>query len=222
MRILAITDIHGRLEKVKALAGVLGKLEPELVLVAGDITNFSGAKTARNVLEPLLALNVPLIAVHGNCDGRDVPGLLKELGISAHNRRVEINGLGIVGIGGSNLTPFNTIWELGEEGIRGILNRNYRPNDVILSHVPPKDTKADRVHSGLHVGSPALREFIEENQPPLVVTGHIHEARSTDGVGETVIVNPGPLFRGYYAVIEFDERKKRRKKRVENVELAKL
>ncbi len=218
MRILAITDIHGRLERVEALAAVLGKLEPELVLVAGDITHFSVAETARKILEPLLKPGVPILAVHGNCDGRDVPGLLEELGIGAHDRRIEINGLGIVGIGGSNITPFDTIWELTEEEIRGILGRNYRPGDVILSHVPPRDTKADRIHSGLHVGSKALREFIERNQPPLVVTGHIHEARSVDRVGKTVIVNPGPLFRGYYAVIELDEATKK----VENVELREL
>ncbi|ASJ07028.1 metallophosphoesterase [Thermococcus pacificus] len=218
MRILAITDIHGRLEKVETLTAALGGLEPELVLVAGDITNFSSANTARKVLKPLLALDIPVVAVHGNCDGRDVPELLGELGIGAHGRRVEINGLGIVGIGGSNLTPFNTIWELSEDEIKEILERNYRVGDVILSHVPPKDTKADKVHSGLHVGSTALREFIEKNQPPLVICGHIHEARSVDRIGETFIVNPGPLFKGYYAVIEFDEGEKR----VKNVELRKL
>lgn len=196
MRIVAVTDIHGKLEKVKRLAGVLEEERPDLILIAGDITNFSGAEVARTVLEPLMALDVPILAVHGNCDGRDVPELLEELGISLHNKRKEVNGTGFVGVGGSNITPFNTIWELTEDEIMEILRKNYRPGDIILSHAPPKDTKADRVHSGLHVGSTALREFIEKNQPPLVVTGHIHEARSVDELGETIIVNPGPLFRG--------------------------
>lgn len=218
MRLVAITDVHGKLGKVERLVEVLGELDPELILVAGDITHFSGAETAERVLKPLLAFGKPVLAVHGNCDGRDVPALLEELGISAHNRRSEMGGVGIVGIGGSNITPFNTVWELTETEIRDILIRNYRVGDIILSHVPPKDTKADRVRFGLHVGSPALREFIEEKQPPLVVCGHIHEARGVDEVGETVVVNPGPLFRGYYAVIDFDVDKKR----VENVELARL
>lgn len=218
MRIVAVTDIHGKLEKVKRLAGVLEEERPDLILIAGDITNFSGAEVARTVLEPLMALDVPILAVHGNCDGRDVPELLEELGISLHNKRKEVNGTGFVGVGGSNITPFNTIWELTEDEIMEILRKNYRPGDIILSHAPPKDTKADRVHSGLHVGSTALREFIEKNQPPLVVTGHIHEARSVDELGETIIVNPGPLFRGYYAVIDFDEKEKV----VENIELREL
>ncbi|WP_297463246.1 metallophosphoesterase [Thermococcus sp.] len=218
MEVVAITDVHGRVEKVRKLTGILAGRRPDLILIAGDITHFSGWEVARKVLEPVLSLGVPVLAVHGNCDGRDVPKLLEELGIGLHDKRVEINGVGFIGLGGSNITPFNTIWELTEDEIMKILERNYRPGDVILSHVPPRDTKADRIHSGLHVGSKALREFIERNQPPLVVTGHIHEARSVDRVGKTVIVNPGPLFRGYYAVIELDEATKK----VENVELGEL
>ncbi|WP_297069912.1 metallophosphoesterase [Thermococcus sp.] len=218
MRLLVITDIHGKMEKVRKLTEALVGMDPDLILVAGDLTHFSGAERARKILEPLLSLGRPVLAVHGNCDGRDVPELLNGLGIGIHNRRAEIGGVGIVGIGGSNVTPFSTIWELTEDEIRGILERNYVDGDVILSHVPPKDTKADRVHMGHHVGSQALREFIEERGPPLVVCGHIHEARCVDRIGDTVVVNPGPLFRGHYAVIEFDEGDKR----VKNAELARL
>lgn len=202
MRIIGITDIHGRSELIHKLVERLENETFSIIMIAGDITNFQGREKAAKVLESLLSREVPLVAVFGNCDGRDVPDFLDDLGINAHNRRVEVKGLGVVGIGGSNITPFNTIWELSEEEIAGILTRNYRPGDLILSHVPPYDTKADRVHSGAHVGSKALRRFIEENQPPLVLTGHIHEGRSVDRIGKTLVVNPGPLFRGYYAVIE--------------------
>ncbi|NJE61036.1 metallophosphoesterase [Thermococcus sp. 21S7] len=218
MEILAVTDIHGNARIVRKLAELIAKEKPDALLIAGDITHFSSAETARKVLEPLLNAGVPILAVHGNCDGRDVPELLTELGINAHNRRAEVRGTGIVGIGGSNITPFHTIWELTEDEIRGILDRNYREGDVILSHVPPHGTVADRVHLGHHVGSGALREFIEKRQPPLVVCGHIHEGRGIDRVGETMVVNPGPLFRKHYAVIDFDEKRGK----AENVELNKL
>ena len=202
MRFAAVTDIHGRVERVKKLAEVLKNEDLNGILIAGDITHFSGSEVAENVLSPLLELKMRIVAVHGNCDGRDVPEFLNNLGISAHNRRVEFEGVGIVGIGGSNITPFHTIWELTEEEIADILRSNYRDGDVILSHVPPKNTVADRVHFGFHVGSRALREFIEEKQPPLVICGHIHEGRGVDRVGKTVVLNPGPLFRGYYAVVD--------------------
>ncbi|NJE46547.1 YfcE family phosphodiesterase [Thermococcus sp. GR7] len=207
MRLLAVTDIHGNSKMSKKLAETLQNEDFDALLIAGDLTHFTGAETAEKVLEPLMNLGKPIIAVHGNCDGRDVPELLEELGISAHNKRVELDEIGIVGIGGSNITPFNTVWELSEEEIRGILEQNYHDGDVVLSHAPPYNTIVDRVHSGLHVGSRALREFIKEKQPPLVVCGHIHEGRGIDRIGETPIVNPGPLFRGYYAVIDFKPEK---------------
>ncbi|ASJ12323.1 metallophosphoesterase [Thermococcus thioreducens] len=209
MRLVAVTDIHGNSKRVRQLAEILRGEEFDALLVAGDLTHFSGADKAVEVLKPLLGLDIPVFAVHGNCDGRDVPELLSELGINAHSRRVEVGGAGIVGIGGSNITPFHTVWEMTEDDIRKILERNYLQGDVILSHVPPHRTVADRVHFGHHVGSRALRAFIEEKQPPLVVCGHIHEGRGVDRVGETVVVNPGPLFRGHYAVIEFDENEKK-------------
>ncbi|ASJ00905.1 metallophosphoesterase [Thermococcus gorgonarius] len=207
MRILGITDIHGRISVVEKLAKSFEKEPPDLIMIAGDLTNFQGREAALRVLDPILSLEVPTVAVFGNCDGRDVPELLDELGIGAHNRRIEVKGLGIVGIGGSNITPFNTVWELSEEEIDKILRQNYMTGDLILSHVPPYGTKADRISSGLHVGSKALRKFIEEEQPPLVLTGHIHEARSVDMLGETLIVNPGPLFRGYYSEIRIENGK---------------
>ncbi|WP_258084528.1 metallophosphoesterase [Thermococcus thermotolerans] len=205
MRFVAVTDIHENSKRSQQLAGVLRGEEFDALLVAGDLTHFSGADKAVEVLKPLLELDIPVFAVHGNCDGRDVPELLSGLGINAHNRRVEVGGVGIVGIGGSNITPFHTIWELTEDEILRILERNYREGDIILSHVPPHGTVADRVHFGHHVGSRALREFIEREAPPVVVCGHIHEGRGIDRIGETLVVNPGPLFRKYYAVIELEE-----------------
>jgi len=209
MPMIAVTDVHGDSRASWKLAEKIKDMEkkPDVVLIAGDVTNFGTSREAERVLEPLLDLRIPVIAVHGNCDGRDVPEYLERLGVSAHNRRVEVEGVGIVGIGGSNITPFNTIWELREEVIEDILKRNYRPGDIILSHTPPYGTKVDLTRSGLHVGSKALRRFIEENRPPLVVTGHIHEARGVDMISGTLVVNPGPLFRGYYALIDIAKQK---------------
>ena len=218
MRIVAITDIHGRSERAKKLAEILKEEKFDILLIAGDITNFQGREKAEEILTHFLSLQKPVLSVFGNCDGRDVPEFLREAGLLLHDRRMEIKGVGIVGVGGSNRTPFGTIWELREDEILAVLERNYRKGDIILSHAPPHRTKADRVRFGMHVGSKALREFIEKNKPPLVIAGHIHEARSVDNLGETFVINPGPLFRGYYALIDFNvERRK-----VEKVELARL
>ena len=67
---------------------------------------------------------------------------------------------------------------------------------IYTIHSPPRDTCCDMTHARAHVGSRALRAFIERRQPPLVLSGHIHESPRVSGawrdhIGSTVVVNPG-------------------------------
>ena len=91
-------------------------------------------------------------------------------------------------------------------------------NAVFLFHAPPHDTQLDRAaldgraidHVPLdpHVGSIAIRRFIERRQPRLTLHGHIHEsARLTgswrDRIGRTVLLSAahdGPEL----ALVRFD------------------
>jgi hypothetical protein len=75
----------------------------------------------------------------------------------------------------------------------------------LVSHVPPKNTSIDLTRSGVHVGSTAVRDFIEAFHPILVVCGHVHEARGTDEIGGTIIVNPGPAQNWFYSQIELTD-----------------
>lgn len=75
-------------------------------------------------------------------------------------------------------------------------------NLVVIMHNPPKDTACDLVAPGVHVGSTLLREFIETCRPLLVVCGHIHESAGIERLGRSVVVNPGALAEGKYAVAE--------------------
>jgi hypothetical protein len=72
---------------------------------------------------------------------------------------------------------------------------------IFVPHAPPAHTKVDALANGDHVGSAAVRKFIEQHQPTLVVCGHIHEARGIDTLGNSILVNCGPAGKGYYAVI---------------------
>ena len=75
----------------------------------------------------------------------------------------------------------------------------------VLAHVPPRGLSVDRVFFGRHVGSKALRAFVDERAPSLVVCGHIHEARGVARIGPTAIVNCGHALRGNYALVDVDE-----------------
>jgi len=75
---------------------------------------------------------------------------------------------------------------------------------VFLFHTPPYDTPLDRaaldgktyehVALDVHVGSIAVRRFIEERQPRLTLHGHVHESTRLTGewkirLGQTVCIN---------------------------------
>jgi hypothetical protein len=63
--------------------------------------------------------------------------------------------------------------------------------------------------SRVHVGSRAIRQFIERHQPPLVLSGHIHESPRIscsyrDAIGRTVVVNPGQFGHSRLCGVWFD------------------
>jgi uncharacterized protein len=67
---------------------------------------------------------------------------------------------------------------------------------MLVTHAPPSDTKLDVIHNKAHVGSKAIRRFIEEEQPVLALSGHIHESSEISGsyqdrIGSTICMNPG-------------------------------
>ena len=74
---------------------------------------------------------------------------------------------------------------------------------VALTHAPPKGSGADRLKGG-EAGSQALREALERFAPPLWLCGHIHESPCAAFVGATLVVNPGPLRDGRFAVASIE------------------
>ena len=77
---------------------------------------------------------------------------------------------------------------------------------VYVMHAPPFRTNLDVLYDGRSVGSRAIRQFIETNQPYLTLHGHIHESPSRSGsywdkIGNTVCINPGQGTRELHAVM---------------------
>jgi uncharacterized protein len=77
---------------------------------------------------------------------------------------------------------------------------------VYVMHAPPWNTKLDMLYDGRHVGSRAIRAFIEKREPYLTLHGHIHEAPEASGsyvdkIGNTLCINPGQSTGRLYAVI---------------------
>ena len=175
------------------------------MVVGGDITNFGGRDDANQVLDRLVACNSRIYGIPGNCDRADVDDALVNRSMSLHATMKRMNDVIFFGIGGCNKTPFHTPQEYSEKELNEFTEKVSKSNDarhyVVVSHAPPYKTKLDRVFFGFHVGSKAIRNFVEAFQPDLVLCGHIHEARGFDYIGRTLIINPGP-FPKHYAIIE--------------------
>ncbi len=72
-------------------------------------------------------------------------------------------------------------------------------NTVYVTHAPPFGTNLDVITTGAHVGSRSIRGFIEKEQPPLTLHGHIHESPRMSGswkekIGKTVCINAGSSY----------------------------
>ena len=83
-----------------------------------------------------------------------------------------------------------------EEDLRCLSNPADPKKTIYAMHSPPYGTRLDLTREGYHVGSRAIKTFIETNQPLLTLHGHIHESPEVSGsfvdkIGETFSANPG-------------------------------
>ncbi|MCD7781253.1 MAG: metallophosphoesterase [Methanosphaera sp.] len=195
MRILVISDIHGSPE------GVYKYLEDnsvDKIIVTGDITDFGPEDLFIEILDNLSKI-ADVYAIMGNCDPENANSLLdKSSATNIHDNVVKMDNITLVGFGGSNETPFDTIHEYSEEILYNELikynedlsSENYT---ILATHAPPLDTNADKIESGAHTGSKAIRDVISLTQPTLNICGHIHESIGKDKIDNTVVVNPGDV-----------------------------
>lgn len=205
LKILAISDPHGDYSKIKKMMERAGDFD--LAVIAGDLTHFGPDEKVDELIE---MFDRPVLAIPGNCDQRSI---LKTLdaskAVNLHGKNEQIGNIRFIGLGGSNPTPFNTPFELSEEEIENALeemvcsaeNADNCGTIVLLTHAPPHGAR-DELPFG-HVGSKAVRKFLD--RVDLIVCGHIHEAKGTETVGKTVVVNPGEACKGSCALITIEE-----------------
>ncbi|RZN61911.1 metallophosphoesterase [Methanonatronarchaeum sp. AMET6-2] len=202
MKVLVVSDIHGKVNMINRVLDEAG--EVDLVAVLGDITDFGPKERAEEILGLLVDRYVKVVGVPGNCDPEEIDEVLENKAISVDRKSKEIDGLRFVGFGGSNPTPFNTPREFDESEIYSVLSSLLSRDkpEVLISHSPPKKTVD--LASGVHAGSESVRRAVEEYQPKVVLSGHIHEAKGTAWVDDSLVVNPGAVRDGNAVLLDID------------------
>ena len=199
--------MHGHAEAVADVVAALDDLD--LLIVGGDITTAGTPDDAEQAIRSWVPLAPRLLALAGNMDSPEIDDRLAELGVALDGRGVSFGDVGVFGVSAAPISPLATPYELADDELERRIARGYAALDgcrmtVFCPHAPPAGTACDRLASGEHVGSVVVRAFVEREQPDLVLCGHIHEARGTDTVGSSRIVNPGPVRAGHYAFVEID------------------
>ncbi len=130
--------------------------------------------------------------------------------------------------GWSNRTPWRTPREEDEDLLKARYNAmitrlENKRNAVFNLHVPPYASSLDEApelddnlrpmyagQSLIPVGSRAVRDVIEDNQPLLSLHGHIHEGRGIARLGRTLCINPGSMYEQgtlLGAIVKLDQNK---------------
>jgi Icc-related predicted phosphoesterase len=161
MRIYATADLHGRPDRIQAVQEAVRHLRPDVLILAGDLTHSGRGREALDLLElpDLLVLAIP-----GNMDPFDVDeAIARSSARSPHREVVEHRGVRFGGLQDQRC-------------------------DVLVVHEPPRGV-LDRAWNGAHIGSQAVRDYVERHRPRVVVCGHVHESPGIEHLGVTTVVN---------------------------------
>lgn len=189
MKLLIFSDIHSDLRGLEKLVDT----EADYYFCAGDVVSF--ARGFERV-GPILARRADrMYVLPGNHESEEnIATFCRDFGLhNFHGQTLELAGHHIAGLGYSSPTPFNTPGEYSEEELARRLQpfANRKPL-VLICHAPPRGTGLDRIREGLHGGSQAIRDFIDQHQPEHVFCGHIHEAEGVvERIGATRAMNVG-------------------------------
>tara|TARA_B110000305_G_scaffold71543_1_gene80368 strand:- start:297 stop:1031 length:735 start_codon:yes stop_codon:yes gene_type:complete len=206
MKILVVSDIHYSLRQYDWLANVAGNYD--LVVVAGDLLQLHGVvdmDTQAAVIgqySKRICSKAPLILCSGNhdlieeLDGSRTPEWLQEFdvpGLTVDCESYETQEVRLLSL------PW---WETEEERLvaEARLAAWQDPDDERLTlwvhHSPAKGTKTSWNGKADH-GDQNLSNWVEQYQPDVVLSGHVHNAPYYPGgswidhIGKTVLVNGG-------------------------------
>ncbi|MBQ6595044.1 MAG: metallophosphoesterase family protein [Clostridia bacterium] len=187
MRILAVSDVESRFYYTYYRPGCLSGFD--LILACGDLS--------RVYLEFLVTMaNCPLVYVRGNHDEAfidDPP----EGCVCAEDRIVVVNGVRILGLGGSFRYKRGECMYTEGQMCRRIRRRRldlirHGGFDILLTHAPARGINDFDTLS--HRGFECFRDLMSRYEPAYLVHGHVHMNYGMNlprvaRFGETTVIN---------------------------------
>ena len=211
MRVAATADLHFTAQRFSILQDQLNKVrdEADVFLLAGDLTNFGKADEMEPLLNAIVRLRIPTIAVLGNHDYEsgqegELMRMMTTAGIKVlDGSAYERDGVGFAGtkgfLGGFGrgvLTAFGEpevktfVRASIEEALKleRAMSQLRTPKRVVLLHYAPIVTTVEGEALEIYpfMGTSRLAEVIDRHGADLVIHGHAHngklEGRTTAGI----------------------------------------
>jgi Icc-related predicted phosphoesterase len=202
MRIYAVADVHGKADKINRIRKNIDELKPEVLVVAGDITNF---KNSAAIIETFNRMPVPVLAVRGNTDAPRVEHWLDRYPntTSLHLKKYRLKDTCFVGVSGTIPLPLRSRIGVCERKTIAKLTELVDEDSVLVAHPPPWGT-LDEVFGRFHAGCRRLHRLVIDRRPKLLLCGHIHEKPGVASIGNTRVVNCCMARAGNGALVNFD------------------
>ncbi|NWF95495.1 MAG: metallophosphoesterase [Candidatus Thorarchaeota archaeon] len=215
MRILAVADVHCPRYLTEFAAALRGCRKPDIFLMAGDMVNRGMSAEFPRVLDTIeqqIGDDVPIVACFGNEEYIDTRTKLRASTgdrvtfLDEQSTVLEIGKttVGIVGTQGSldkptlwqkrNMPQPRIIFERRAERavsllreLRGVVDRR-----ILLMHYSPclETCEGEESKTFSWLGSRKFYSAVRNEQPDLVIHGHVHNATVHEArVGTTLVLN---------------------------------
>ncbi|MDK2907781.1 MAG: uncharacterized protein PWQ87_239 [Candidatus Woesearchaeota archaeon] len=194
MKLLAFGDVHGNEESLKNIEKKSKNCD--ILAGCGDFSIFEDG--LERTLIHLNNLKRPVVLIHGNHEYEEDMRLLsegKENLFFIHKGYAIIMDFVFFGFGGGGFSErFPDLDKMMKKMLNDVKRFKKENKKIIfLSHASPYDTLLDSIGDNSKLGNKSIRKFIEEAEPLLALSGHLHENfGKQDILKKTLLVNPGP------------------------------
>jgi Icc-related predicted phosphoesterase len=203
MRIAATADIHFTPQSYDRIRDPLARVrdEADLLVIAGDLTNYGRPEEMHSLLNALVRLRIPIVAVLGNHDyesgqEQELIKMMTTEGIKVlDGSSYERDGIGFAGtkgflggFGKGMLTAF------GEKEVKAFVQAGLdetlkleralammrSAKIVIVTHYAPicETVEGERQEIWPYLGSSRLAEVIDRHQAVVAFHGHAHHGKA--------------------------------------------